>query len=205
MGASTQDHCPFCGTKDVAFTAVHEWNSTNGQRALFKCGHCKEAVIREVLGNRNVSLVAISGTLNFHNVLLGDQWPMPISSDAPADCPENVSRYYKQAIDSLNSGNFDASGMMFRKSLEAATKNKAPDLVNKPLVKRIDALVDAGMLTQDMGIWAHEIRLGGNEAAHEDEPFTGEEARSLHDFTENFLRYSFTLPAAVTRRSAPSS
>lgn len=55
-----------------------------------------------------------------------------------------------------------------------------------------------------MGLWAHEVRLGGNEAAHEDEPFSKEDAESLRNFIENFLTYAFTLPSAVKRRAPPA-
>jgi len=203
MGVSTQDLCPFCGTRDVVFTAVFEWTSLNGARALFICGHCREAVVHEIIGTK-ISLTANSGSALAQNVFLGERWPKAMSSDAPTDCPTNVARFFEQAIDSLNSGNFDAAGIMFRKSLESATKVLSVDNANKPLMRRIDALVEGGALTKDMGTWAHEIRLGGNDAAHDDDPFTGEEARALHDFSENFLRYSFTLPAAVARRASPA-
>lgn len=93
--------------------------------------------------------------------------------------------------------------MMFRKCLESATKILDSTLASKALVKRIDALAEAGRLTTELASWAHEIRLGGNEAAHEDEPFTVEEAQDLRNFIENFLRYAFTLPSAVKRRSKP--
>lgn len=101
----------------------------------------------------------------------------------------------------MESSNFDAAGMMFRKTLEAATKILDADLAGKTLVKRVDALTSSGKLTEDMAKWAHEVRLGGNDAAHEEEPFSMEEALALKNFIENFLRYVFTLPAAVERRS----
>ena len=42
----------------------------------------------------------------------------------------------------------------------------------------------------------------GNEAAHEEEPFTEGDARALHAFTDLVLRYLFTLPGmmAAARR-----
>jgi len=202
MGMTTKGLCPYCGTREVSFEAVFDWNASSGQRALFLCGHCDQGVIREVVLSGNQSLTRSNGDINKYAIFLGTQWPQGVSTDAPPDCPENVGNFYRQAVDSLNSGNFDAAGTMFRKSLEAATKNKAPALVGKPLVQRIDALVADGTLTKEMGKWAHEIRLGGNDAAHEEEPFTREQATGLHDFAENFLRYSFTLPAAVERRSS---
>jgi len=93
---------------------------------------------------------------------------------------------------------------MFRKSLDVATREKAPGAAGKTLVKRIDALAVDGLITTDMRDWAHEIRLGGNEAAHEDEPFEAADADRLYKFTDAFLRYAYTLPALVKANKSPS-
>ncbi|MEO8722463.1 MAG: DUF4145 domain-containing protein [Sphingobium sp.] len=135
------------------------------------------------------------------NFLFYQQWPKIDKALCPPDTPENVVNYFDQATDSLNSGNFDAAGIMFRKALESATKGLDSELSRINLVKRIEKLVENNLITPALGEWATEIRLGGNDAAHEDEPFSKEEAQALHDFCENFLRYAFTLPAAVTRRA----
>lgn len=160
-----------------------------------------EGVIWEWWGAEHPTQV--SGDVDVRSLSLGRQWPAPVAGDAPEDSPPTVANYFAQGTSSLKSGNFDAAGLMFRKCLESATKLLDPDLTRLSLVKRIEALVDGGKLTHDMGLWAHEVRLGGNEAAHEDEPFTADEAQTLQYFLESFLRYSFTLPSAVRRRSSP--
>jgi hypothetical protein len=144
-----------------------------------------------------------SGDADGWDIQIGKQWPLPASTDAPADTPPSTANFYRQATDSLNSGNFDAAGMMFRKTLETATKIIDPNLANLTLAKRISELAKNHLLTPALNAWATEIRLGGNEAAHEDDPFSQEDAQALNDFCENFLRYVFTLPAAVARRSSP--
>lgn len=53
--------------------------------------------------------------------------------------------------------------------------------------------------------WAHAIRLDGNEAAHEEEPFDKETCEALKSFTELFLMYAFTLPGMLAERSAKKS
>lgn len=47
--------------------------------------------------------------------------------------------------------------------------------------------------------WANQIRFWGNNAAHEDEPFTEEDARQMGEFTELFLTYLFTLPEKLAK------
>ena len=52
--------------------------------------------------------------------------------------------------------------------------------------------------------WAHQIRLDGNDATHEeDKVFTKEDAEQIREFTELFLIYAFTLPERV-KRASPS-
>ncbi|TPG09644.1 DUF4145 domain-containing protein [Sphingomonas oligophenolica] len=93
--------------------------------------------------------------------------------------------------------------MMYRKSLESATKVLDPGSDKKNLATRIKSLVSVHAITPALGSWANEVRLGGNEAAHEDDPFSKEDAEALHSFCENFLTYAFTMPSAVARRAAP--
>ncbi len=204
MSGIAKRNCPYCKTQSVAFTAKTEWvQNDNEKRALFICGACKEGVIWSWLGN--TSLLSIAGNIEQFNIMLFKQWPEPSSGSAPADTPEVPANYFQQGTTAFECGSFDAAGMMFRKTLESATKILDPDLGKKPLIARIDKLVEQGSLTKDMGSWAHEVRLGGNDAAHEEEPFTAGEAQDLRNFIENFLRYAFTLPAAVQRRLPSNS
>ncbi|GGB49866.1 DUF4145 domain-containing protein [Blastomonas aquatica] len=202
MGVVAKRNCPYCRTQDVAFTAKSSWKSENdGNRALFICGACSEGVIWEWSGGADPC--GYNGHISSHRITLLRQWPDEASGAAPADTPPTTSRYFEQATASLINGHFDAAAMMFRKCLESATKLLSPESTSKSLYSRIEALVAKGALTEDMGKWAHEVRLGGNDAAHDDEPFTISEAEELRNFIENFLRYAFTLPSAVHRRAKP--
>jgi len=106
-----------------------------------------------------------------------------------------------QAVDCLQRKNFDASGMMFRKTLDIATKSLGAN-PSKKLKSRIDELKNNQKITFDMAEWAHQIRIDGNDAAHEDELFTQEAAEALKDFTELLLMYTFTLPGMLAERKA---
>jgi len=91
---------------------------------------------------------------------------------------------------------------MFRKSIDAATRDLDPSLAGKMLAKRIDLLAQAGKLTPDLKEWAHLIRLDGNQGAHDDEELSAAEIEQLEEFTKLFLIYTFTLPAQVLKRKA---
>ena len=64
--------------------------------------------------------------------------------------------------------------------------------------ERIDNL-PADLATPAMKEWAHHIRLDANEATHEVEEFTEDDAKKLQLFTEMFLTYAFMLPAMMKR------
>ena len=98
----------------------------------------------------------------------------------------------------------ESAGMMFRKTLEIALKTIRPDDTGS-LKKRIDSAADAGAITKDLAEWAHRIRLDGNEAAHDEEPFSSPEIQALQRFTELVLLYMFTLPGMLRKSSEERS
>lgn len=197
MGTISQS-CPFCRTQAVSFMASAEWQTLSGdKRVLLVCGHCKEGIIREY--SAPYSAVSTGGDLT-RQFWFGQQWPAPQDGTAPNDTPEVVSRFFEQGTSSLEAGNYDASAMVFRKSLEVATKTLDETLSGKKLIQRIDLLKERGAITADLAQWAHEIRLGGNEAAHDDDAFSDKDCEDLKSFIDAFLTYAFTLPAAVRRR-----
>jgi len=137
------------------------------------------------------------------------EWPQA-TLVAPDDVPPNVARFYEQGLENLAQKRWDAAGAMFRKSLDVASKIIAADSKHLTLFARINKLHESGLITEAMKDWSHEIRLEGNNAVHDEEPESAEDAEATHKFTEAFLTYVFTLPAMVTanrarRRPDPSS
>ena len=141
----------------------------------------------------------------FQGVILRDYGPenpfvLPLAKDdIPEHLPENVGRFFRQGVDNVKQRNWDAAGSMFRKTLESALKHRFPDNAKNSLATQIKKAVEDRKLTPEMAEWADQIRFWGNEAAHEDEPFTEEDARQMGEFTELFLTYLFTLPEKLTR------
>ncbi|MBI4968850.1 MAG: DUF4145 domain-containing protein [Rhodospirillales bacterium] len=105
-------------------------------------------------------------------------------------------------MDNFHRGNWDACGMAGRKALDLATKHLDQSLADTKLVGRIDALAEAHRITPDLKEWAHEVRRLGNDAAHEDDPFSKDDAEALIKFTRTFLEYAFTLPGSLAKRRA---
>jgi len=65
---------------------------------------------------------------------------------------------------------------------------------------RIDALATKGRITRELQDWAHQIRIGRNDAAHDPDPYTSEEAEEQLDFVELYLTYVYTLPQRLEER-----
>jgi len=108
-------------------------------------------------------------------------------------------------MDALKRKNWNSAGMMFRRTLELATRKLDESLSGKTLAKRIDILGEKNLITPAMKDWAHAIRLDGNDAAHDDEDFDAQTATALQSFTETFLLYAFTMPAMVASRQPPAA
>ena len=187
--------CPHCGTKSVAFEILQEirigsvrWDT------LAQCGHCGRGVLATFRGSsEQPSQWTLGG--DFRNSTRLKLSPSKLGTQAPKHTPENVAKFYSQGVDNLP-GNWDAAGSMFRKVLETALKNKFPD-IDGDLYHRIEGAAKEGGLTKDLAEWAHQIRLDGKVAVHEEEPFSKEDAERLHTFTDLVLRYLFALPGML--------
>ncbi len=83
-------------------------------------------------------------------------------------------------------------------STQRLLADKSKDYKN--IYQRIEAVAAKGLLTPDLKEWAHELRLGGADAAHDLDPFTQEEADELLDFAELYLTYVYTLPMRLKER-----
>ena len=194
MSVITAD-CPRCGIKKVAFTVRDEgcaWNAPFPGRQdmtmtaydnLAACGNCGRAVVATFVGGDLTEIV-------------------PSPPRPPEHLPPNIGSFFQQAMSNL-AQNWDAAGMMFRKTLEAALKNKFAN-IQGTLSQRINEAAKQQKLTPELAQWAHQIRLDGNDAAHGDKPLSKEDAQSLADFTHLVLLYLFTLPGMLVQAQASS-
>lgn len=170
---------------------------------LQKCGVCGQAatVVFHPL-NKQVpqKQFILSSHLHGHFDELEEIafYPPPTTPEAPDHLPDNVQAFFLEAVDNVQTGP-NAAGAMFRKSVDVALKHVAPELKGN-LVKRIDKAAELRRLTPELAEWAHHVRLEGNDAAHDEDPFTVEEAKALYQFTELVLMYLFTLPGMLRER-----
>ena len=187
------EDCPYCGTKSVAFTisAEKKVGKPSTWDTFAHCGYCERGIVAtfRVFGGEDYP-----PSETYQRKLL-DIAPEKRSSAAPKHTPENVARFFEQAMDNLPK-NWDAAGSMFRKALDTGLKSKFPE-INGNLSARIKEAAEQKKLTPELAEWAHQIRLDGNEATHEEKPFEKEDAKKLSDFTHLVFLYLFTLPGML--------
>ncbi|WP_157182172.1 DUF4145 domain-containing protein [Methylobacterium sp. WSM2598] len=126
-------------------------------------------------------------------------WPDPPKPRVPDHLPPGTERALQQAERAFYRKDTDAAGMMYRRALETALKAKFPN-VTGTLYARIKALVDSHDLPPAIGEWAHEVRIIGNDAAHEDDSLSERDMTAMREFTDAVLRYAVTLPAEIELR-----
>lgn len=197
--------CPHCGTKKSGFRLVSACQilQTPQSMATLQCGVCGKGIIVEV----NSSMVGYwQQGAPLTELHIFERYPESPPSAAPAHTPEPIAAAYLSGLRNLDrsdAGDANAAVAMFRRALELSVRelnSAAPKGAN--LIGRIERL-STDLVTPAMKKWAHEIRLGGNEALHEPEDFTREEAERLQTFTELFLTYAFSLPAMLRESFEP--
>lgn len=184
-------NCVQCGVasprlsqKSAAYSAARWW-------LTYQCGTCAKLVF--VVTDDRVP----------HNTWIGQDieeiWPK--QTEVASEFPDKVKRYLTQAIESI--GAPDGSVMLSGSAVDAMLKNKG--LTYGSVYKRIEQAVESGILTSDMGEWAHAVRLGANNPRHadtEDPHMTTEEAKRSVEFARMLGHILFTLPAEVERGKA---
>jgi hypothetical protein len=175
--------------------------------AYLQCPRCKlpSVALLQNPGYTAKQLMEKSGDLTDIHCMILAFWPEPPGPQIPDHLPPEVARVYLQAERNFPiAGNEEAAGTMYRKALDIGLKIMTPS-VGGTLKSRIAELVKQHILTASLGERADQIRLLGNDAAHDvDEP-TRDELDALRNFSDLLLQYLFTLPTMVAARRATHS
>ena len=187
------EKCPHCGV--VSPHLPIQWaGATRGSKlgverlwGVFSCNSCG-GIVASMTNNPHSS----------ENLL---NWPDAIFPKAPQaneDIPPTARQYLQQTIDTLHAP--DAAAVMAGSAVDAMLK--AQGLIKGSLYSRIDEARGAGILTQGMAEWAHEVRLGSNRPRHADEDnphVSPDEASQSVDFAEALGNFLFVLTARIQR------
>jgi len=197
--------CPHCYRENVEFRSMGLYQHIMNIKiytVLFKCGHCEKSINVTVKSSIEPDPHNFEGNIQIsprYHIL--EIYPKPTEPKTPPHLPDNIRNFYLQAVSSIRLKNWDASAIMSRKVLEIATKTLDPQ-ISGGLKKRINELASKTIIPESIKDWAHQIRLEGNIAAHEDKPVEPKDAEDILSFTELFLMYTFTLPGMLEERKS---
>lgn len=128
-------------------------------------------------------------------------WPQS-AIVAPDHLPPKIEVLYTESLSCLGAGAPRAAAIMARTTIDAALQESGA--AGRNTQDRIRDM--AGKLPQELIDMAHELRLGGNDAAHEFEyKWSIREAQSLVEFLLQLLHHLYEVPQqikAVRRRTA---
>lgn len=207
--------CPHCLGKSQLKVIGFNFDQSsrkNGQEIALGtfCPGCLKPVAvlaKRVVGDENQFSVTMNGLLATQLPLASshlqyvDHWPKPPEPQIPAHLPKSAEKAFLQAEKNFPlEGHEEASGLMYRRALELALGEKYPDRKGT-LASLIKDLVTEKILTEDLGNWATEVRLVGNEAAHAIE-VTKDDLEMMRAFADAVLKYVWTLPTQVQQRRA---
>jgi hypothetical protein len=117
--------------------------------------------------------------------------------------PDDVERYYRDAIRVLDAGVPDAAAVQLRRTLEAAAAHVG--VTEKTLMASIEKLIEGGYITKDFGRVLHHVRKIGNLGAHyTDERLDDEAAQLALRFTTQVLRNLFEVPGELAGLGGPT-
>lgn len=198
--------CPHCLSEHMSLEilAYSSGKIPHFQMVYLKCPKCLLPSSAELhwkeSGSPNTSYLGMKCDPTDYGWKLRMIWPKAPEPEIPRHLPPEIERTYLQAERNLQiSGNEEAAGIMYRKSLDVGLKRIDTKLTGT-LAKKIKSLAETGKLTSDLAEWSNGIRSLGNEAAHEVAPFSRDDLKELRNFTEMVLRYLFSLPNAIKLR-----
>ncbi len=201
--------CPHCLTEHMGLRVVAV-ETVRGNRAAvhLSCPKCGNPSCTTIRPSRSQAVLAWNslgqqpGEIADMGWEIEKFWPEPPGPIIPDLLPPDVERIYLQAERNFPiEGNEEAAGTMYRKALDVGLKIVDPT-VTGVLKTRIAELVKQNKLTPSLGEWADQIRLLGNDTAHEVDQPTREELTALRNFSDLVLRYLFTLPEMIKARKA---
>lgn len=181
--------CPHCGVAHPTLRSIAQ------SEAFHAFGAVGEPFRWQVYGCQTCGMgVLVGGRGSVGNPEI--QWQFPEEPALDGVVPEAARRYLSQATKNAP----DGAVLLCASSVDAMLKAKGyPD---GSLYARIDQAVADGVLTDDMGAWAHNVRLHSNDARHADlnaAPPSETDAQHCLDFTRTLAEILFVLTARVTK------
>lgn len=179
------NRCPHCNVDKPTLAFLSQQQTTDFSLRInrfwrfYRCNRCG-GVVTAAAGAPDVEVTEL----------------YPSGVDVDGAIPDRAREYLNQAINSLSS----PSGAVMLAASAVGAMLKAKNLKDGSLYSRIDKAAKDHLITNDMALWAHEVRLDANDERHSDEeavmPDTNDAKRCV-DFALALAQFMFVLPAKV--------
>jgi hypothetical protein len=119
----------------------------------------------------------------------------PSMRSLDAAVPAKIAAAFNEAAACLGANACTATAIMCRRTVEGLCHHHGAKQGN--LKMRLEQLKESGVIEQRLFEWAEQLRLAGNDAAHDiDVVVEKQDARDLVEFTRALLEYVFTFKNA---------
>jgi Domain of unknown function (DUF4145) len=180
QGITTQKYiCGFCGLNVASDKGYVSSNSPQAYLAL--CPNCKKPTY--LFDRENVQVPGITP-----------------GSDVTA-VPENVNSLYRESRKCVSIGANTASVLACRKLLMSIAVAQGAE-AGAPFISYVNYLAEKGFVPPNGRGWVDHIRSKGNEANHEIQLMTQEDAEELILFSEMLLKFIYEFPSKVPAAGA---
>ncbi|KQV81322.1 DUF4145 domain-containing protein [Rhizobium sp. Root1220] len=200
--------CVRCGVRRVQHHVVgsNRLDSHNHEVAA-SCADCDQISIYNWSGPDGSTLpIAFKGSIEYNSTCL-DEDAVRIATTAmelSQYIPDRIADLFREANECRQMTWYEAAGAMYRKTLDVATKHiytHDPRLAEREAAQalrvRIKSLGEMTILEHDIVELADVAALDGNDATHDVDPYTREEAEALEDLTLDLLERLFVRPAKI--------
>jgi hypothetical protein len=126
----------------------------------------------------------------------------PHSHKVDEDIPDRPRAFLQQANESLHA----PAGAVMLAASAVDSMLKLKGYTDGTLYTRIEKAASEHVITSDMAVWAHEVRLDANDQRHADETAvlpTENDAQRTIDFAAALAEIMFVLPNLVQRGLHP--
>lgn len=183
----TLERCSYCNIDKPSLTLQARFDTTDSvglNRRMWGAYACK----------RCGGVTTASSSFNTSDI----SQIFPSATVVDESIPGKSKQFLTQALDTLHAPS--GSVMLSASAIDAMLKEKG--YKNGSLYARIDKASADHLITTDMAIWAHEVRLDANDERHADEDAelpNEADARKVVDFALALAQFLFVLPSRVER------
>lgn len=190
--------CPHCSPVQSAFETVTQPFDTQTEPAHLIVGVCRCIACRKFI---LAALTPVSGNWEY-----AFHYPLGKPNDlVDKEIPENIARDFSEALRCQWVKAYNATAEMCRRTVESSCINLGAPY-SKVLQEMIDSLHAKGTITEALRNVAHQVRLGGDRAAHPPEDpeappkyepmivIEVDHANAIVEFTRHFLDHVYVIP-----------